>query len=38
MSQSLAFFAPWQKLVMTILMWIGRLEFFALLALLQPHF
>ncbi len=32
------FFAPWQKLVMVVLMWLGRLEFFALLALLQPQF
>ena len=33
-----AFFAPWQKLVMVLLMWLGRLEFFAVLALLQPRF
>jgi trk system potassium uptake protein TrkH len=33
-----AFFADWQKLLMIVLMWLGRLEFFALLALLQPHF
>lgn len=33
-----AFFAPWQKLVMVVLMWLGRLEFFALLALALPHF
>ncbi len=37
-SQNFAFFAPWQKLVMVVLMLLGRLEFFALLALLQPHF
>ncbi len=29
-----AFFAPWQKLVMLLLMGLGRLEFFAVLALL----
>lgn len=33
-----ASFAPWQKIVMCILMWLGRLEFFAMLALLQLHF
>ncbi len=33
-----AFFAPWQKCVIVGLMWLGRLEFFALLALLQPRF
>jgi trk system potassium uptake protein TrkH len=33
-----AAFAAWQKLVMCFLMWLGRLEFFAVLALLQPHF
>ena len=33
-----ALFAPWQKMVMLLLMWLGRLEFFALLALFQPHF
>jgi len=32
------FFAPWQKLVMVLLMWLGRLEFFALLALFLPRF
>ena len=37
-SQSFAFFAPWQKLLMVLLMLLGRLEFFALLALLQPQF
>jgi trk system potassium uptake protein TrkH len=37
-SESFAFFAPWQKLLMVGLMWLGRLEFFALLALLQPSF
>jgi trk system potassium uptake protein TrkH len=37
-SQNFAFFAPWQKLVMVVLMLLGRLEFFALLALLQPRF
>ena len=33
-----AFFAPWQKLVMVLLMLLGRLEFFALLALFQRQF
>jgi trk system potassium uptake protein TrkH len=33
-----AFFAPWQKLVMVLLMWLGRLEFFAVLALVSRHF
>jgi trk system potassium uptake protein TrkH len=33
-----AFFASWQKIVMVILMWFGRLEFFALLALFQRRF
>jgi len=33
-----AFFAPWQKLVMVVLMLLGRLEFFALLALVVPQF
>jgi trk system potassium uptake protein TrkH len=33
-----AFFSAWQKLVMIFLMWLGRLEFFALLALLSPRF
>lgn len=33
-----AFFAPWQKLLMIVLMWLGRLEFFAFFALLQPGF
>jgi len=33
-----AFFAPWQKCVMLFLMWLGRLEFFAVLALFQPRF
>jgi trk system potassium uptake protein TrkH len=37
-NESFAFFAPWQKLVMVGLMWFGRLECFALLALLQPQF
>jgi len=32
------FFAGWQKLVMVMLMWLGRLEFFAVLALLVPRF
>ena len=33
-----AFFAPWQKLLMVGLMWLGRLEFFAVLALFQWRF
>lgn len=33
-----AFFSSWQKIVMIFLMWLGRLEFFAVLALLQPRF
>ncbi len=33
-----ALFADWQKLVMVLLMWLGRLEFFALLALFLPRF
>jgi trk system potassium uptake protein TrkH len=33
-----AAFAAWQKLVMIFLMWLGRLEFFALLSLLLPYF
>jgi trk system potassium uptake protein TrkH len=33
-----SFFAPWQKLVMAVLMLLGRLEFFALLALSLPQF
>jgi trk system potassium uptake protein TrkH len=33
-----SFFADWQKLLMVLLMWLGRLEFFALLALFQPQF
>ena len=37
-TENFAFFASWQKLVMSMLMWLGRLEFFALLALFQPRF
>jgi trk system potassium uptake protein TrkH len=37
-AENFAFFAPWQKLVMVGLMWLGRLEFFALLAIFQPQF
>jgi trk system potassium uptake protein TrkH len=33
-----SFFAAWQKLVMVVLMLLGRLEFFALLALMQTQF
>ena len=38
-TENFAFFAGWQKLVMVLLMWLGRLEFFAvLLALVVPRF
>jgi len=37
-TESFAFFAGWQKLVMVLLMWLGRLEFFAVLALLMRRF
>lgn len=37
-TENFAFFADWQKLVMILLMWLGRLEFFAVLALVQPSF
>jgi trk system potassium uptake protein TrkH len=37
-TENFAFFAAWQKLVMVILMWLGRLELFAVLALAQPQF
>ena len=37
-AENFAFFASWQKVVMLFLMWLGRLEFFAVVALLQPHF
>lgn len=33
-----AFFASWQKLLMIALMWLGRLEFFALLAFFHVRF
>ena len=33
-----AFFSGWQKLLMVMLMWLGRLELFALLAVFQRHF
>jgi trk system potassium uptake protein TrkH len=36
--ESYAFFADWQKLLMVFLMWLGRLEFFAVLALVLPRF
>jgi len=36
--QSFALFAPWQKLVMVLLMWLGRLEFFAFVSILLPRF
>ena len=37
-TENFAFFAAWQKLVMVILMWLGRLEFFAVVALTLPRF
>ena len=37
-TENFAFFATWQKALMVVLMWLGRLEFFAVLALLLPHF
>jgi len=37
-TENFALFAAWQKLVMVLLMWLGRLEFFAVLALALPHF
>jgi trk system potassium uptake protein TrkH len=37
-TENFAFFAGWQKLVMVLLMWLGRLEFFAVLALLMRRF
>jgi len=33
-----AFFSSWQKVVMILLMWLGRLEFFAMLAVMHPRF
>lgn len=33
-----AFFSAWQKVVMIFLMWLGRLEFFAMLAVMHPRF
>jgi len=36
--ESFAGFAAWQKFVMTLLMWLGRLEFFSVLALMLPRF
>ncbi|MFK7897871.1 MAG: TrkH family potassium uptake protein [Myxococcota bacterium] len=37
-TENFSFYADWQKLVMVILMWLGRLEFFSLLALIMPQF
>jgi trk system potassium uptake protein TrkH len=37
-TENFALFATWQKLVMVVLMWLGRLEFFAVLALALPQF
>ena len=36
--ENYAFFAPWQKIVIVALMWLGRLEFFTVLALFLPRF
>lgn len=36
--ENFAGFADWQKLVMVVLMWLGRLEFFSVLALVLPRF
>jgi trk system potassium uptake protein TrkH len=36
--ENFAFFAGWQKLLMIALMLLGRLEFFALVALFVPQF
>ena len=37
-SGNFAFFAPWQKIVMVVLMWLGRLEVYALVALMTLAF
>jgi trk system potassium uptake protein TrkH len=37
-AENYAFFSSWQKLLMVALMWCGRLEFFALLAIFQTRF
>ena len=37
-TENFAFFDAWQKIVMIVLMWLGRLEFFAVLALTLPRF
>ncbi len=36
--ENYSLFAPWQKLVMIVLMWLGRLELFVVLTLLQRRF
>ncbi|MCP4654051.1 MAG: TrkH family potassium uptake protein, partial [bacterium] len=33
-----AFFSPWQKLVMVVLMWLGRLEVYAIAAVVTVGF
>jgi len=33
-----AFFSPWQKLVMVLLMWLGRLEVYSIAALTTARF
>jgi trk system potassium uptake protein TrkH len=37
-TENFSFYADWQKLVMVVLMWLGRLEFFSMLALIMPQF
>jgi len=37
-NENYAFFAGWQKALMILLMWLGRLEFFALMALFLRSF
>lgn len=37
-TQNFAFFPAWQKLVMVVLMWLGRLEVYAIVALVSPAF
>lgn len=37
-TENFAAFADWQKLTMVLLMWLGRLEFFSIIALVLPAF
>ncbi|MEM6453608.1 MAG: TrkH family potassium uptake protein [Acidobacteriota bacterium] len=37
-SQNFAFFFDWQKLLMVLLMWLGRLEVYVIVALFSPAF